>query len=45
MLLALLFIGIFGLLTSTVFAGMVLMGARHHLRGREASFGRFHSTA
>jgi len=41
MLLALLFIGIFGLLTSTVFAGMVLMGARHHLRGREASLAGF----
>ena len=36
MLLALLFIGIFGLLTSTVFAGMVLMGARHHLRRSDA---------
>ena len=36
MLLALLFIGIFGLLTSTVFAGMVLAGARHHLRRRDA---------
>ena len=32
MLLTLLWLGIFGLLTSTVFAGMVLMGARHHLR-------------
>jgi ceramide glucosyltransferase len=37
MLLALLFIGIFGLLTSTVFAGMVLAGARLHLRRRGAS--------
>jgi ceramide glucosyltransferase len=36
MLLSLLLIGIFGLLTSTVFAGMVLAGARHHLRGRDA---------
>jgi len=36
MLLALLGIGIFGLITSTVFAGMVLAGARHHLRSREA---------
>ena len=26
--------GIFGLITSTVFAGMVVAGARHHLRGR-----------
>jgi len=36
MLFALLGIGIFGLITSTVFAGMVLAGARYHLRGREA---------
>ncbi|WP_263351228.1 glycosyltransferase [Acidicapsa acidisoli] len=34
MFLSLLAIGIFGLLTSTVFAGMVVAGARHHLRGR-----------
>jgi ceramide glucosyltransferase len=37
MLLSLLFVGIFGLITSTVFAGMVLVGARHHLRSRDAS--------
>ena len=37
MQLSLLLIGIFGLLTSTVFAGMVLAGARHHLRGRRAA--------
>jgi ceramide glucosyltransferase len=37
MLLSLLFVGIFGLITSTVFAGMVLAGARHHLRSREVS--------
>ena len=36
MLLTLLWLGIFGLLTSTVFAGMVLAGAQHHLRKREA---------
>jgi len=36
MLFALLGIGIFGLITSTVFAGMVLAAARYHLRGREA---------
>jgi ceramide glucosyltransferase len=29
----LLALGLFGILTSTVFAGMVLAGARHHLRG------------
>jgi ceramide glucosyltransferase len=34
MFLSLLAIGIFGLLTSTVFAGMVVAGARYHLRGR-----------
>jgi ceramide glucosyltransferase len=34
MFLSLLAIGIFGLLTSTVFAGMVVAGARHHLRDR-----------
>jgi ceramide glucosyltransferase len=34
MLLALLGLAILGLVTSTVFAGMVLAGARHHLRGR-----------
>jgi ceramide glucosyltransferase len=27
--------GVFGLITSTVFAGLVLAGARHHLRSRE----------
>jgi ceramide glucosyltransferase len=32
MFLSLLAIGIFGLLTSTVFAGMVMAGMRHHLR-------------
>jgi ceramide glucosyltransferase len=36
MLLSLLLLGIFGLVTSTVFAGMVLAGARHHLRSRDA---------
>jgi ceramide glucosyltransferase len=36
MLLSLLVIGIFGLITSTVFAGLVLAGARHHLRDRKA---------
>ncbi len=35
MLLVLLGLGCFGLLTSTVFAGMVVAGARHHLRQRE----------
>ena len=29
-------LGLFGILTSTVFAGMVLAGARHHLRSRDA---------
>jgi ceramide glucosyltransferase len=37
MLLVLLALGSFGLLTSTVFAGMVLAGARHHLRNCAAS--------
>jgi ceramide glucosyltransferase len=27
-------LGVFGLITSTVFAGLVVVGARHHLRGR-----------
>jgi ceramide glucosyltransferase len=36
MFLSLLAIGIFGLITSTVFAGMVVAGARHHLRSRSA---------
>jgi ceramide glucosyltransferase len=35
MLLVLLALGLFGLLTSTVFAGMVLAGVRHHLRNFE----------
>jgi ceramide glucosyltransferase len=35
MLLSLLLLGIFGLFTSSVFAGMVLAGSRHHLRSRE----------
>jgi len=35
MFLSLLVLGIFGLLTSTVFAGMVMAGARHHLRSRD----------
>ncbi len=35
MLLVLLGLGCFGLLTSTVFAGMVVAGARRHLRQRE----------
>ena len=34
MLAALLILALFGLLTSTVFAGMVVAGARHHLRSR-----------
>src|SRR5580698_7183226 len=34
MLLVLLGLAVFGLLTSTVFAGMVVAGARHHLRSR-----------
>src|SRR5580698_6476639 len=37
MLPVLLGLAVFGLLTSTVFAGMVVAGARHHLRSREAS--------
>ena len=37
MLLVLLGLAVFGLLTSTVFAGMVVAGARHHLRSRERS--------
>lgn len=41
MLLSLLLIGIFGLLTSTVFAGMVLVGARHHLRNAGARTAAF----
>ena len=36
MLLSLLVFAIFGLVTSTVFAGMVLAGARHHRRSRDA---------
>jgi ceramide glucosyltransferase len=36
MFLSLLAIGIFGLITSTVFAGMVVAGARHHLRNRNS---------
>jgi len=43
MFLSLLAIGIFGLITSTVFAGMVVAGARHHLRRQSglASEGTF----
>ena len=41
MLLTLLWLGIFGLLTSTVFAGMVLMGARHHLRSASSLASNF----
>ena len=36
MLLILLGLGVFGLVTSSVFAGMVLAGTRHHLRSRDA---------
>jgi ceramide glucosyltransferase len=37
MLLSLFIVGIFGLITSTVFTGMVLAGAWHHLRSCDAS--------
>jgi ceramide glucosyltransferase len=37
MLQVLLIVGLFGLLTSTVFAGMVLAGTRHHLRASRLS--------
>jgi ceramide glucosyltransferase len=37
MLLSLLAIGIFGIVTSTVFAGMVVAGTRHHLRDESNS--------
>jgi ceramide glucosyltransferase len=33
-------LALFGLVTSTVFAGMVLAGARYHLRGRDAGGSR-----
>src|ERR1700761_377933 len=38
MLAALLILALFGLLTSTVFAGMVVAGTRHHLRSRRSDF-------
>ena len=34
-------VAVFGLLTSTVFAGMVLAGARHHLRSRDGFASNF----